>query len=167
MSLFDNIFGWCLRVSNDTKDSKVQVPETTRSEELPTDQAIEHHKTDYRQDARRKTKPKAIHVGTTSEAIESNKKGTTNLLLPPNEDVGHDTAEDIMSSTSLSEQLRSRSNSHLLPKDLPIEEETNRSYSSSTWYSVLLGEVLAERYQILTKLGYGDTSTVWLAYDNR
>ncbi|PWY83720.1 kinase-like protein [Aspergillus sclerotioniger CBS 115572] len=46
-----------------------------------------------------------------------------------------------------------------------IEEETLPTYRAEKYYPVRLGEVLDGQYQILAKLGYGVTSTVWLARD--
>lgn len=54
-----------------------------------------------------------------------------------------------------------------LPLDVKVEEETNPGYRAETWYHVRIGEVIKERYQICTKIGWGDTSTVWLANDLR
>lgn len=48
-----------------------------------------------------------------------------------------------------------------------IEEETIPEYVASRYYPVRLGEVLRDRYQIVGKLGYGMSSTVWLARDLR
>ncbi|KAM3471964.1 hypothetical protein MY8738_009074 [Beauveria namnaoensis] len=47
----------------------------------------------------------------------------------------------------------------------PIEEEKTPYYDTSRFYPVCLGQVLHGRYQIATKLGYGSSSTVWLARD--
>ncbi|KAI9705040.1 MAG: hypothetical protein M1836_006823 [Candelina mexicana] len=49
--------------------------------------------------------------------------------------------------------------------DVLIEEEQIHGYNSRTFYPVNLGEVLNDRYEITTKLGYGHSSTVWLAQD--
>jgi serine/threonine-protein kinase SRPK3 len=46
-----------------------------------------------------------------------------------------------------------------------IEEEKTPSYHADRFYPIHLGQVLSERYQIATKLGYGASSTVWLARD--
>lgn len=47
----------------------------------------------------------------------------------------------------------------------PIEEETLPNYSSANYYPAHIGQVLLDRYQIVGKLGYGVTSTVWLGRD--
>lgn len=168
MSLFDNIFGWCLPISGDTQDARVDDPDRTPSEESSTKQARTQAKTVYEGGRTLgKAKCDALHATTANEIAECNTKDATSLRGPPNEVTNTNTEDDTMSSTALPDQPLSKRKFQLLPKDVPVEEENNTSYSPITWYSVLLGEVLVERYQILTKLGYGDTSTVWLAYDNR
>ncbi|KAH6660481.1 kinase-like domain-containing protein [Truncatella angustata] len=54
-----------------------------------------------------------------------------------------------------------------LPLDANLEEETNPGYRQDTWYNVRIGEIIKDRYQLCTKIGWGDTSTVWLANDLR
>ncbi|KAL4798375.1 kinase-like domain-containing protein [Aspergillus venezuelensis] len=51
----------------------------------------------------------------------------------------------------------------LLPKNEPVDEETIPRYNSKVFYPAKPGDVLAERYQILVKVGWGASSTVWLA----
>ncbi|KAI2819264.1 hypothetical protein CBS63078_7662 [Aspergillus niger] len=46
-----------------------------------------------------------------------------------------------------------------------IEEETLPTYNAEKYYPVRLGEILHGRYQVVAKLGYGVTSTVWLGRD--
>lgn len=50
---------------------------------------------------------------------------------------------------------------------VPIEEELLPDYIAEIYYPVRIGEVLNGRYQVVCKLGYGTTSTVWLARDLR
>jgi hypothetical protein len=47
----------------------------------------------------------------------------------------------------------------------PVEEGITPCYHPDRFYPPQLGQVLHERYQIATKLGYGSSSTVWLARD--
>lgn len=54
---------------------------------------------------------------------------------------------------------------NLIDSSLKIEEETLPTYHPEKYYPVQQGEVLNDRYQILAKLGYGVTSTVWCARD--
>jgi serine/threonine-protein kinase SRPK3 len=46
-----------------------------------------------------------------------------------------------------------------------VEEEKTPCYDPRRFYPTQLSEVLEGRYQIATKLGYGTSSTVWLARD--
>ena len=48
-----------------------------------------------------------------------------------------------------------------------IEEEEIPSYNPEDYYPVHIGEVFNSRYQIVTKLGFGANSTVWLCRDLR
>lgn len=59
----------------------------------------------------------------------------------------------------------SSSNFIRIPAAQKIEEETIPAYVASRYYPVRLGEVFQHRYQIVGKLGYGTSSTVWLARD--
>ena len=54
-----------------------------------------------------------------------------------------------------------------IPLSDKIEEETLPDYSSARYYPVQIGEVFVDRYQVIGKLGFGITSTVWLALDWR
>ena len=53
-----------------------------------------------------------------------------------------------------------------LAEDVPIEEETNHNYSVERFYPVRLGEVFQSRYRVISKLGFGSRSTVWLCKDS-
>ncbi|SCV34479.1 related to dis1-suppressing protein kinase dsk1 [Fusarium fujikuroi] len=52
-----------------------------------------------------------------------------------------------------------------VPKEVKIEEERFLDYVASRYYPVKIGEVLRDRYQVVGKLGFGASSTVWLARD--
>jgi serine/threonine-protein kinase SRPK3 len=54
-----------------------------------------------------------------------------------------------------------------IPADKLIEEETLPDYVASQYYPVRIGEIFCARYQVVGKLGFGATSTVWLARDRR
>jgi hypothetical protein len=65
----------------------------------------------------------------------------------------------------------------LLPRQFPasgfvkvdpttkIEEEELPSYVAEKYYPVYIGEIFASRYQVVSKLGYGTSSTAWLCRD--
>ncbi|KZF20989.1 kinase domain-containing protein [Xylona heveae TC161] len=46
-----------------------------------------------------------------------------------------------------------------------IEEEELPLYIAENYYPVYIGEVFASRYQVVSKLGYGTSSTAWLCRD--
>lgn len=52
-----------------------------------------------------------------------------------------------------------------IPSDEKVEEELFPDYIASRYYPIRIGEVLRDRYQIVGKLGFGASSTVWLARD--
>jgi serine/threonine-protein kinase SRPK3 len=52
-----------------------------------------------------------------------------------------------------------------IPAHAKIDEETLPNYVASHFYPVRIGEILHDRYQVVGKLGFGGTSTVWLARD--
>ncbi|KZM19304.1 uncharacterized protein EKO05_0002934 [Ascochyta rabiei] len=49
--------------------------------------------------------------------------------------------------------------------DYIVEEEKFERFSEEAFYPVHIGEVFAARYQVVGKLGFGVTSTVWLTRD--
>jgi hypothetical protein len=54
-----------------------------------------------------------------------------------------------------------------LPAEEKIEEETIPDFKPSRYYPVRIGDIFQERYQVIGKLGFGVSSTVWLARDLR
>ncbi|KKY21607.1 putative protein kinase domain-containing protein [Phaeomoniella chlamydospora] len=53
----------------------------------------------------------------------------------------------------------------VIDKNQPIEEEGMPEYRPEHFYPVCLGEVFNDRFQTVAKLGYGSSSTIWLARD--
>lgn len=53
----------------------------------------------------------------------------------------------------------------IIDPSLPIEEETLSFYDPHMFYPVRIGEVFQTRYQVITKLGWGAHSTIWLCHD--
>lgn len=52
-----------------------------------------------------------------------------------------------------------------IPTSQKIEEETIPDYIASRYYPTQIGEIIRDRYQVVGKLGFGASSTVWLARD--
>lgn len=44
-----------------------------------------------------------------------------------------------------------------------LEEEQFEEFKSGQYFLVNIGDVYASKYQVLGKMGFGTTSTVWLA----
>lgn len=52
-----------------------------------------------------------------------------------------------------------------LPPGVLVDEEISPVYDSRYFYPAKPGEILGDRYQALVKIGWGVSSTVWLARD--
>ena len=46
-----------------------------------------------------------------------------------------------------------------------VEEEQFEEFKQGRFYPVSIGDVLNQKFQVVGKLGFGTTSTVWLACD--
>ncbi|KJZ70226.1 hypothetical protein HIM_10374 [Hirsutella minnesotensis 3608] len=51
----------------------------------------------------------------------------------------------------------------IVDKSVLLEEENLEGFSSGQYFPVNIGDVYVSKYQVLGKLGFGTTSTVWLA----
>lgn len=51
----------------------------------------------------------------------------------------------------------------LIPESQLVEEEHFDTFGAGRFYPVRIGDVYHAKYQVLGKLGFGTTSTVWLA----
>ena len=60
---------------------------------------------------------------------------------------------------------RSLSTTSSIPQHELVDEEFSPGYSPKHYYPAKPGEVLADHYQLLVKIGWGGGSTVWLARD--
>ncbi|CAM9367054.1 unnamed protein product, partial [Laminaria digitata] len=47
------------------------------------------------------------------------------------------------------------------------EDEGKEGYKVGGYHTVMLGDVFADRYIVVKKLGWGHFSTVWMARDDR
>jgi serine/threonine-protein kinase SRPK3 len=52
-----------------------------------------------------------------------------------------------------------------IPLNQAVEEETIPDYFASRYCPVRIGEVFQDRYQVVSKFGFGTSSTAWLARD--
>lgn len=52
-----------------------------------------------------------------------------------------------------------------IPASEKVEEEAIPGYLAKRYYPVRIGQIFQDRYQVVGKLGFGTTSTVWLARD--
>ncbi|KAK2594854.1 hypothetical protein QQS21_007442, partial [Conoideocrella luteorostrata] len=74
--------------------------------------------------------------------------------------------------SSMLGRMKSSSVSHsiqvpeTLPLDVPVDEENVPRYNPEAFYPANPGDVLDGRFELLAKLGWGTSSTVWLARDN-
>jgi hypothetical protein len=55
----------------------------------------------------------------------------------------------------------------IIPQHVVVEEEQFDEFKAGLYYPVNIGDVYASKYQILGKLGFGTTSTGWLARNLR
>lgn len=59
----------------------------------------------------------------------------------------------------------STSGFEIIDESRQVDEECLAHYNPSRFYPVYVGDTFESRYQVLTKLGYGSCSTVWLCRD--
>ena len=52
-----------------------------------------------------------------------------------------------------------------IPASEKVEEENWAWYTPHSFYPVHIGDVLHFKYQVLYKLGYGTTATIWMCRD--
>lgn len=53
----------------------------------------------------------------------------------------------------------------LIDDTLVIDEERHPAFRAGNYYSMILGDVLMDRYQMVGELGFERSPTVWLARD--
>jgi hypothetical protein len=62
----------------------------------------------------------------------------------------------------------SASNFQMIDPSYKVEEEKLPTYKREAYYPMRIGEVIHDQYyQVVAKLGYGISSTVWLCRDLR
>lgn len=52
-----------------------------------------------------------------------------------------------------------------IPASEKVEEEDIPGYNATRYYPARIGQIFQNRYQVVGKLGFGISSTVWLARD--
>lgn len=75
------------------------------------------------------------------------------------------TSSGVSKTVPLSPRTFPTSGFDVIDPSLKIEEETLSFYDARMFYPVRIGEVFRGRYQIITKLGWGAHSTIWLCRD--
>jgi serine/threonine protein kinase len=58
--------------------------------------------------------------------------------------------------------VRNKSDCH---SDIDHEEDESTSYDATKYYPACIGELIHNKYRLISKLGWGSNSTVWLAKD--
>ncbi|KAI0809836.1 hypothetical protein GGR55DRAFT_141679 [Xylaria sp. FL0064] len=53
----------------------------------------------------------------------------------------------------------------LIPSDVLVDEEIVPGYKPEHFYPANPGDILDNRYELKAKIGWGSSSTVWLAHD--
>jgi len=53
----------------------------------------------------------------------------------------------------------------VVASDECLEEESNERFKTERYYPIKIGDIFVSKYQVVGKLGWGVTSTVWLARD--
>ena len=62
-------------------------------------------------------------------------------------------------------RLLSTSGFQIIDASVKVDEEQLEHYKPSRFYHINIHDILDSRYQVLSKLGYGSCSTVWLSHD--
>lgn len=62
-------------------------------------------------------------------------------------------------------RVADRGSQLIIDNSQKIEEERFSGYVEERFYPVQIGEIFKSRYQVITKLGFGGASTIWLCRD--
>lgn len=77
------------------------------------------------------------------------------------------TSKNISTITTLPRRQFLSSGFESIDLSRKIEEEQLPFYEHREYYPMRIGENIKDRYQVVAKLGYGTSSTVWLCRDLR
>ncbi|KIH86420.1 hypothetical protein SPBR_08451 [Sporothrix brasiliensis 5110] len=69
------------------------------------------------------------------------------------------------SSNGCSPRVFPKTGFEVIDPEFLVEEEKLPTYNGADYYPMRLGNIVGGHYQVVAKLGYGTTSTVWLAKD--
>ena len=83
---------------------------------------------------------------------------------PFNQSLTQKTAYAVAHMISIPQKCLARGYERISPDQL-VEEETLPAYHPKHYYPAQIGELFEDRFQILSKLGFGSSSTIWLARD--
>jgi hypothetical protein len=53
----------------------------------------------------------------------------------------------------------------VIDPDVKVEEERLPFYQRQNYYPMRIGQIVQDQFQVVAKLGFGTTSTVWLSRD--
>lgn len=74
-------------------------------------------------------------------------------------------ASNLTSEACAALKADTRQQSGVMVADLGNIEEGRDAYQSGGFHPVYIGDVYASKYEVMSKIGYGRYSTVWLVKD--
>ena len=74
--------------------------------------------------------------------------------------------KELLSASPLASDSFPTNGFEIIGESVVVEEE-RKGFADGDYYPVVIGDVLYSRYQVVGKLGFGVSSTVWLARDLR
>lgn len=107
----------------------------------------------------------ASHRISRSQALRpsNTSSGSVPILCPSRAASGY--AMSSQKSSPIPPSVFPKKGFEIIDSSIPVEEENLPLYNPRFFYPVRLGEVFDDRYQVVAKLGFGASSTVWLSHD--
>ncbi|QSS57378.1 protein kinase [Histoplasma capsulatum var. duboisii H88] len=87
------------------------------------------------------------------------------VFLSPFSRLSHFHHRRMSSQRPLEPQIFPSTGFELIDPSVLLEEETIPNYMPQRFYPVRIGQIFNQQYQVVGKLGYGASSTVWLCRD--